>query len=89
MSSGTTCRPRDEYYTSPTSYGPASGEKVEPWMPNVTALHDPANVKWKSRLTPGVAYPTPWAEGGVRGDGARDPGASASSCAPSAGRKRK
>jgi hypothetical protein len=50
----------DEYYTSPTSYGPATGEKVEPWMPNVTALHDPANLKWKSRLTPGVAVPTPW-----------------------------
>jgi len=50
----------DEYYTSPTSYGPATGEKVEPWMPNVTALHDPAKLKWKSRLTPGVAVPTPW-----------------------------
>jgi hypothetical protein len=50
----------DEYYTSPTSYGAAPAEKVEPWMPNVTALHDPANIKWKSRLTPGVAIPTPW-----------------------------
>jgi hypothetical protein len=50
----------DEYYTSPTSYAPATGEKVEPWMPNVTALHDPKHLKWASRLTPGVALPTPW-----------------------------
>jgi len=50
----------DEYYTSPTSYAAVVGEKVEPWQPNVTALHDPANPKWKSRLTPGVAVPTPW-----------------------------
>jgi hypothetical protein len=26
----------------------------------VTALHDPKHVKWASRLTPGVAVPTPW-----------------------------
>jgi len=50
----------DEYYTSPTSYAPVTGEKVEPWQPNVTALHDPKNVKWAKRLTPGVAVPTPW-----------------------------
>jgi hypothetical protein len=50
----------DEYYTSPTSYGAVTGEKVEPWQPNVTALHDPKHLKWASRLTPGVAVPTPW-----------------------------
>lgn len=50
----------DEYYTSPSVYAPASGQKVEPWEPNVTALHDPAALKWKSRSTPGVALPTPW-----------------------------
>ena len=50
----------DEYYTSPSVYAPAAGQKVEPWEPNVTALHDPAALKWKSRATPGVALPTPW-----------------------------
>jgi hypothetical protein len=50
----------DEYYTSPTSYAPVTGEKVEPWQPNVTALHDPKHVKWAKRVTPGVALPTPW-----------------------------
>ena len=50
----------DEYYTSPTSYGAVVGEKVEPWQPNVTALHDPAKLKWKARVTPGTALPTPW-----------------------------
>lgn len=50
----------DEYYTSPSVYAPASGQKVEPWEPNVTALHDPTALKWKSRATPGVVLPTPW-----------------------------
>ena len=50
----------DEYYTSPSVYAPAAGQKVEPWEPNVTALHDPAALKWKSRTTPGAALPTPW-----------------------------
>jgi hypothetical protein len=50
----------DEYYTSPNVYGPSSGERVEPWEPNVTALHDPAHVKWQARVTPGTPIPTPW-----------------------------
>jgi len=50
----------DEYYTSPTSYGAAAADKVEPWEPNVTALHDPAALKWKGRVTPGTPLPTPW-----------------------------
>jgi hypothetical protein len=49
----------DEYYTSDVAYLPAA-ERLEPWEPNVTALHDPANIKWKELLTPGVALPTPW-----------------------------
>jgi hypothetical protein len=52
----------DEYYTSPTSYAPAAAERVEPWEPNVTALHDPAALKWKHRVTPGTPIPTPWAK---------------------------
>jgi hypothetical protein len=50
----------DEYYTSPTSYGAAPAARPEPWEPNVTALHDPANVKWRARVTPGTPLPTPW-----------------------------
>ena len=50
----------DEYYTSPSVYGPASGERVEPWEPNVTALHESNNIKWKARVTPGTPLPTPW-----------------------------
>ena len=50
----------DEYYTSPTSYGPAAADKVEPWEPNVTALHDASALKWKARVTPGTPVPTAW-----------------------------
>jgi hypothetical protein len=49
----------DEYYTSDVAYLPA-GDRVEPWEPNVTALLDPANLKWKDLVTPGVSIPTPW-----------------------------
>jgi hypothetical protein len=49
----------DEYYTSPVAYQ-SSGERMEPWEPNVTALHDPANVKWRRHVTPGTPLPTPW-----------------------------
>jgi hypothetical protein len=50
----------DEYYTSPSVYGPAPATRVEPWEPNVTALHDPARLKWAARVTPGTPLPTPW-----------------------------
>jgi hypothetical protein len=33
---------------------------VEPWEPNVTALQDPAGLKWKDLVPPGVPLPTPW-----------------------------
>lgn len=49
----------DEYYTSDVAYQPAS-ERVEPWEPNVTALHDPANLKWKQWVDEGTPLPTPW-----------------------------
>ena len=52
----------DEYFTSDTAYLPA--ERVEPWEPNVTALLDPAALKWKALATPGVPLPTPWDEEG-------------------------
>ncbi len=51
----------DEYYTSQVAYLP-SPTRVEPWEPNVTALLDPANLKWKDLATPGTPIPTPWAK---------------------------
>jgi len=49
----------DEYYTSDVAYL-APGEKKEPWEPNVTALMDPANLKWKDLVAAGTPIPTPW-----------------------------
>jgi hypothetical protein len=50
----------DEYYTSPVEYAAAPGDKVEPWEPNVTALHDPGHVKWSHLVSPATPVPTPW-----------------------------
>jgi hypothetical protein len=49
----------DEYYTSDVAYLPAE-RKTEPWEPNVTALLDPANLKWKDLVAAGTPVPTPW-----------------------------
>jgi IgA Peptidase M64/Peptidase M64 N-terminus len=49
----------DEYYTSDVAYLPPAN-KTEPWEPNVTALLDPANLKWKDLVAPGTPVPTPW-----------------------------
>jgi hypothetical protein len=49
----------DEYYTSPVAYA-ASSTRMEPWEPNVTALRDPANIKWKRHVKAGTPLPTPW-----------------------------
>jgi len=49
----------DEYYTSEVAYAPAS-DRVEPWEPNVTALLDPARLKWAGLVAPGTPLPTPW-----------------------------
>jgi hypothetical protein len=49
----------DEYYTSDVAYLPAT-ERIEPWEPNVTALLDPAALKWRDLVKPGTPLPTPW-----------------------------
>jgi hypothetical protein len=49
----------DEYYTSEVAYLPPE-KKTEPWEPNVTALLDPANLKWKDVVQQGTPVPTPW-----------------------------
>ena len=45
----------DEYIGNVT-YEP---QKVEPWEPNVTALHDPSKLKWRDLVEPGTPIPTP------------------------------
>ncbi|QNP39408.1 IgA Peptidase M64 [Lysobacter solisilvae (ex Woo and Kim 2020)] len=49
----------DEYYTSPVAYA-AGEERPEPWEPNVTALLDPAQLKWKRHVAATTPLPTPW-----------------------------
>ena len=48
----------DEYYTSDVAYNDFFPKGVEPLEPNITALLDPANVKWKDLLSPGIGVPT-------------------------------
>ena len=50
----------DEYYTSSTSYNDFYPRSIEPVEPNITALLDPANLKWKDLVEPGTEIPTPW-----------------------------
>ena len=50
----------DEYYTSSVAYTEFFAKGVEPSPPNVTALLDPAHLKWAALVTPGAAIPTPW-----------------------------
>ena len=52
----------DEYYTSSVAYAPAT-DRVEPWEPNVTALLDVSNLKWRQLVSPFAnvtPIPTPW-----------------------------
>jgi hypothetical protein len=49
----------DEYYTSDVAYLPAA-DRVEPWEPNVTALLDPAMLKWRDLVDAATPLPTPW-----------------------------
>jgi hypothetical protein len=49
----------DEYYTSDVAYNPSS-KKIEPWEPNVTALLDAKELKWRDLVEPGTPLPTPW-----------------------------
>lgn len=49
----------DEYYTSDVAYQTPQ-ITVEPWEPNVTALFDPAQLKWKELVKELTPLPTPW-----------------------------
>jgi len=54
----------DEYYTSSTAYNDFYPKEVEPLEPNITALIDPKNLKWKHFLSSGIEVPTPWEKDG-------------------------
>jgi hypothetical protein len=50
----------DEYYMSPTVTTEFPAGQPEPWEPNVTALRDPAALKWKDLVAADTPLPTPW-----------------------------
>jgi len=50
----------DEYYSSSTGYTDFHNLQNEPFEPNITALKDPTNVKWKHLLSEDIAVPTEW-----------------------------
>lgn len=49
----------DEYYTSSVAYAPST-QRVEPWEPNVTALLERDDLKWKDLVARDTPIPTPW-----------------------------
>lgn len=50
----------DEYYSSSTSYNDFYTPGAEPSEPNITALTDAKNLKWKHLVKPNTPLPTPW-----------------------------
>jgi hypothetical protein len=50
----------DEYYSSDVSYEQFYQPGVEPPEPNITALLNPAQLKWKHLVADGTPIPTPW-----------------------------
>ena len=56
----------DEYVGTVT-YETGAAEKIEPWEPNVTALHDPSALKWGDLVERGTPVPTPMSYAGKVG----------------------
>ena len=50
----------DEYYSSQVAYESFTPPGTEPWEPNVTALLDPAKLKWRDLVGKATPLPTPW-----------------------------
>ncbi|HLF15593.1 MAG TPA: M64 family metallopeptidase [Bacteroidota bacterium] len=50
----------DEYYSSQVAYNEFYPKGVEPWEPNLTALTDKDNLKWKDFIAQETPLPTPW-----------------------------
>ncbi len=49
----------DEYYASAVAYNEFYPPGIEPWEPNITALLDPARLKWADLVERGTPIPTP------------------------------
>ena len=56
----------DEYVGTVT-YETGAPQQIEPWEPNITALHDPSALKWRDLVEPGTPVPTPMSYGGKVG----------------------
>lgn len=54
----------DEYYTSDVAYNEFYPQGVEPVEPNITALLNPDQLKWKEQITKGIEIPTSWEKAG-------------------------
>ena len=54
----------DEYYSSQVAYEDKNPAGHEPWEPNVTALLDPAKLKWADLVEKATPLPTPWDQNG-------------------------
>jgi hypothetical protein len=50
----------DEYYTSDVAYEDFNAPGSEPWEPNITALLDGVELKWKEHTEDAIPIPTPW-----------------------------
>ena len=50
----------DEYYMSAVQYNDFYKKGVEPIEPNITALLNPKELKWKHFIKEGTEIPTPW-----------------------------
>ena len=50
----------DEYYTSDVSYNDFYPKGIEPTEPNLTALLNKDELKWKEYITPGIDLPSLW-----------------------------
>ena len=50
----------DEYYASTVAYNEFYPPGVEPPEPNITALLDPARLKWRHLVDAATPLPTPW-----------------------------
>ncbi|NOZ78870.1 MAG: peptidase M64 [Acidobacteria bacterium] len=52
----------DEYFDDSTVFKDFYAKGVEPPEPNITALLDPAHLKWAALVSPGTPIPTPWSK---------------------------
>jgi hypothetical protein len=50
----------DEYYSSSVAYNDFYKRGREPEEPNITALLDPEQLKWRDLVDPSTEIPTPW-----------------------------